>query len=356
MTRFGRYLISEIIPLYFAGLAVLLLLLLGGFMLEVLADALSRGVAPGLMARYLLLKLPAAAMYGLPLALLFSALLGLSRLVQDSEVKAARMLGLGPGSFLAPVLMLGLIVSAVSFLNNEFVVPRAERAALEVEKDILLRSPDVVIEQGSFFTDALGRSIHIERLHPGGRFEGVTVIRPGGSRGPAEAIRAGSGHYLEEEGVWELSDISFRVYRNSRLLLDFAAEEATLPVQGLSAAAASIGDLAFLPLSELLARIDASRGNPLGPEYTALHRKAAEPLAATAFAVFALAVALFSFRRGVPLGLVSVMFLTFIYYATWSVFKLLGAQGTIAPWLAGWAPLLLYLGTGTVLLAWSWRR
>lgn len=356
MRRWGRYLLAEILPLYFAGLALLLLLLLGGFLLELLADALSRGVPAGLIARYLLYKLPAAAIYGIPLALLFAALLGLSRLVQDSELKAARLLGLGPGQFLGPIVTLGLLVSLVSAVNNELVVPRAEQAALEVQSEILLRSPDALITEGSFFTDALGRSIFIERLEPGGRFSGVTVITPGGSRGPKEMIRAAAGQLDEEAGIWHLEDLHMRVFRDARLVLDFRAASGVLPVQGLSAAASSQGDLALLPLAELLDRIRAGGDQPQPAEYTALHRKFAEPLAATAFAVFALAVALFSFRQGVPLGLVSVMFLTFIYYATWSVAKLLGAQGAIPPWLGGWGPLLLYLVAGLLLLGWSWRR
>ncbi len=356
MKLWGRYLLAEILPLYFAGLAMLLLLLLGGFMLELLADALSRGVPIGLISRYLLYKLPVAAIYGIPLALLFSALLGLSRLVQDSEIKAARLLGLGPRQFLWPILALGLLVSAVSLINNELIVPRSEQLALEVQKDILLRSPESLLEEGSFFSDALGRSIFIERLLPGGNFEGVTVITPGGSRGPSEVIRAESGVLDEATGVWNLTDISMRVYRNSRLVLDFAAAEGVLPVQGLSAASSTPTDLALLPLGDLLQRIRSGSDRAQPAEYTALHRKVAEPLAATAFAIFALAVALFSFRSGVPLGLVSVMFLTFVYYATWSVFKLLGAQGAIPPWLGGWGPFLLYLGAGLLLLFWSWRR
>lgn len=356
MKRFSLYLLREILPLYFAGLIILLLLLLGGFMLELLADALSRGVPAGLLARYLLFKLPTAAVYGIPLALLFAALLGLSRLVQDSELKAARLLGLGPGSFLGPVLLLGLLISALSIMNNELLVPRAEQRALEVQKDLLLRSPEALLEEGAFFTDSLGRSIFLRRLAPGGRLEGVTVITPGGLRGPAEVLRAEGGQLDEEAGIWRLSEVSMLVYRDARLLLDFRAAEADLPMQGLSAALPEPPDLALLPARELLQRIRSAGGRSQPAELTALHRKLAEPLAAVAFAVFALAVALFSFRRETSLGIVSVMFLTFVYYATWSVFRLLGAQGAVPPWLGGWAPLLLYLGAGTVLLAWSWRR
>jgi lipopolysaccharide export system permease protein len=56
------------------------------------------------------------------------------------------------------------------------------------------------------------------------------------------------------------------------------------------------------------------------------------------------------------LGLVAVFVLTFVYYATWSVAKLLGAQGTIPAWVAGWAPVALYAVAGTALLLRAARR
>lgn len=356
MTRFSRYLYREIVPLYLAGLIVLLVLLLAYFLINVLADVLARGVPPSLVARFLLYKLPGAGAAAVPLGLLFAALLALTRLQQDSEIKAALMLGLGPRSFATPMLTLGLAVSALSLLNNELVVPWSEARALEAQKDILLQSPDTLLEEGSFFTDALGRSIFLERLEPGGAFEGVTVIQPLGSTGPSELIRAARGRLDEEAGVWTLEDIDVRVFRRGRLTLDFRAERGELPVRDLAAGSVGPGDLTYLPLRELLARLRDRAGRPLPAERTALHRKFAEPLAATAFALFALAMALFTFRRGVQLGFVWVLLLTFAYYATWSVAKLLGANGTLPPWFAGWLPVGLYALAGGTLLALSWRR
>lgn len=356
MRRFSRYLVREILPLYGAGLAVLLLLLLMSFLLGVLADVLARGVPPALVARYLLFKLPAAAGPGIPLALLFAALLGLTRLAQDGEIKAALLLGLGPGRFLRPVLALGLLVTLLAFANDELVIPWSEQRAAEVQKDILLRSPETVLQQGTFFTDALGRSIYLGGLEPGGRLRDVTVITPGGSQGPRELIQAATGELDSVAGVWLLRDLRFRVFRGSRLVLDMRADGATLPVRGLSAGTSVVPDLVYLPLPELWQRLRADPGRAKPAEWTALHRKFAEPLAATAFALFALSVTLFTFRRGAPLGFVSVLFLTFVYYATWSVSKLLGAQGTVPAAVAGWAPVALYLGAAVVLLVASWRR
>ena len=353
--RFSLYLFREILPLYGAGLIALLILLLAFFFINFLADILARGAPPALVAQFLLYKLPGAAGRGIPLALLFAALLGLTRLAQDSEIKASLLLGLSPRQFAVPLLLLGMCISAVSFIINEAVIPWSEDRANGVQKDILIQSPDSFLEEGSFFTDALGRSIYIESLEPGGKFRNVTVIQSGGSQGPREVIQARAGQLDNTGGVWNLEDIRFSTYRAGRLVLDAQSEKAILPVRELTAGTGTATELTYLPLRDLIARLRDPSGGRQPAEWTALHRKFAEPLAATAFAVFALAIGLLSFRRNFGLGLVSVLFLTFIYYATWSVANSLGAQGTIPAWTAGWLPVFLYAAAGAGLLAVTWR-
>ena len=150
----GRAIAREVAPLYALGLVVLTLLLLASFLLGVLADVLARGVPAATVASFLLLKLPAAAAAGLPLALLFAALLALTRLTQDGELRAALHLGLAPRATVAPVLAVGAVVAGLTALNNEVVVPWSEARALEVQREILLRSPETVLQSGAFFQDA----------------------------------------------------------------------------------------------------------------------------------------------------------------------------------------------------------
>lgn len=355
MTAWGRAIAREVAPLYALGLVVLTLLLLASFLLGVLADVLARGVPAATVATYLLLKLPAAAAAGLPLALLFAALLALTRMSQDGELRAALHLGLAPRATVAPVLVVGGAVALLTLANNEVLVPWSEARALEVQREILLRSPETVLQSGAFFQDALGRSIFLERVGSGSALEGITVIAPGGSAGPRQLIEAARGVADPDAGVWRLEDLRLRSFRDGRTVLDVRAEQATLPVRGLAAASVGTADLVTLPLGELLARLRAG-GRDLPAEWTALHRKVAEPAAAVAFALFAVAVAFAGVRRSAPLGLVAVLVLTFLYYATWSVAKLLGAQGTVPAWLAGWTPVALYAVAGAVLLARTARR
>lgn len=355
MSRWGAAIAREIAPLYLVGLAMLLLLLLLSFLLDVLPDILARGVPTGIVASFLLLKLPSAASAGLPLALLFASLLALARISQDRELKAALLLGLSPARTIRPLLAVGAAVALLTLANNELLVPWAEQRAREVQREILLRSPETVLRAGAFFEDALGRSIFLERIDPDGSLQGITVIASGGLQGPRQLITAERGVSDPEAGVWRLEELRLRTFREGSTILDMRAEEATLPVRGLTAGVVGDVDLVTLPLPELLERLREG-GRNRAAEWTALHRKAAEPAAALAFALFAVSVAFFGVRRSAPLGLVSVFVLTFVYYATWSVSKLLGAQGTIPAWLAGWTPVGLYALVGALLLLWAVRR
>ena len=403
--RFTLYLIKEIVPFYVAGLIVLLVLLLGVFLLDILAGVLARGASPRLVSLFLLYKLPEAANMGIPLALLFASLLGISRLGQDNEIKAGLLLGLSPKHFAVPLLLLGFLISGLSFLNNELLIPWSSGRALEVQKDIFLEKPDIFLEEGNFFTDSLGRNIYVEKLESGGKAFGITVIKSGGKNGPKEVISAEKGVLDEEAGLWRLENVRFTNYRDSRVVFDTLAQTANLPTRGLSAGISQNPELTQIPMCELINRLETkdsqddeinrfyvvldrlsngfrvkidafkinidtyafkmricgektgtflsgfhNNSNKRQPDVrTALHRKFAEPLAATAFALFALAIGLYSFRTGFGLGFVWVLFLTFIYYATWSVAKLLGAQGTLPAYIAGWAPMVLYLLAATVL-------
>ena len=137
-------------------------------------------------------------------------------------------------------------------------------------------------------------------------------------------------------------------------------KEGQLPVQDLQASFEGGDELKpiYLPLSDLWRRVgDYKRQDISAPaEFTALQRKFAEPVAAIFMAFFAVSLSIFSFRSGLNIGLVWVLLLTFLYYATWSVFRVMGENGALSPVLAAWTPDVLYLVAGLALLWIAARR
>ena len=354
MTRLARSIIGEIVPLYVASLAILLLLLLINVVFNVLAEALSRDVPIGLVARFVLYKLPVVGAQALTLALLFATLLTLGRWIGDRELKSALTLGVTPAAFLRPLLALGAAVALISVANNELVVPWAETQAMEVQKDILLNSPRSLLQEDRFFKDGRGRSIFLDAIGENAAAEGIVMIVPGGPQGPRQLVEAAHGRLNEDRGSWELRDVRFRTFTRGQPNLDVQADLATVPVQGLAAVSIGRTDLMTLPATELWSRAQESRRDAAA--WTALQRKVAEPLAALAFVAFALGLALNTVRSNLLVGLPLVLLLTFVYYAVWSVMKLLGAQGAAPAWLAAWTPVSLYAIAATGLLARAWRR
>ncbi|MCH2667758.1 MAG: LptF/LptG family permease [Deinococcales bacterium] len=356
LMRLSLYLIREILPLYLACLMLVIILFLISFIIGHLPNILGQGITTGMVAKFLIYKLPSTASFGISLALLFASLIGLTRLTQDGEIKATLLLGVGPGVIARPIIFVGLTVSILSFANNEFVVPWSEHKASNLRKEMLLRGAKVPLVEGNFFADSLGRRIHVESILPDKQLTKITVIKPGGLQGPTEVIQAKEGTLNTTTSDWSLSGIILRLYRKNHLVLRVTADHGDLPVQGLLTTDNQTANLIHLPLKELLKRLAVGTNHGNSAELTALHRKFSEPLAALVFALLSLAVVLSSFKWAIPLGITPILVLTFGYYATSSAARILGEQGLASSWLAGWAPLFIYaiLGLGFFLV--SWRR
>ncbi|PYE53606.1 LptF/LptG family permease [Deinococcus yavapaiensis] len=363
MTRVTRYVLAEILPLLAGGTVAVILFFLLGALYDVLAPLIAKGAAPLLVAQLAAYAVPLGLSTGLPLGLLFAVLLGLSRLASDSELKGLSAGGFSATRLLWPLLGLALLVAVLSFLNGETLVPRAAVQAQQTGREILLDNPRVLgLDQAkTVLRDALGRAYSFDRVLDDGRFEGVRIVQTEEGGPPKEVFTAARGRVDLKTGTLRLEDGQRVTYQGAQPIMIMTFSSVDLPVQDLQANL-QVGNSSLAPvnlsLAELRTRITEVKknGGVAYLEATALQRKFAQPLAALAFAFFGVALALFSFRSGTSVGFVWVVLLTFAYYATSSVFRVMGEQGALDPALAAWAPNLLYLAAGGGLLIAAHRR
>ncbi|TSA86508.1 YjgP/YjgQ family permease [Deinococcus detaillensis] len=363
--RLNRYLLEEILPFLFAGLAVTILLLLLGALQAIIAPLLAKGANPALVAKLVALQLPDAVARGLPIALLFATLLGLSRLSADSEIKAMQAGGISPTKLFGPVMGLGLAVTLLSFAVGETLTPRAKVQSLSVQREIVLDNPRVAglgVAGGKALVlrDAFGRAISIASVEPGGELRGLSIATLRNGDVAREIITAQRGRLSAGSNVLELFDGQRITYQNEKPSTVLSFERGTLPVQDLQASFEGGDELkpVYLPLRDLWQKVREYKAQNINApqEFTALQRKFAEPFAALCMAFFAAALAIFSFRSNLNIGLVWVLLLTFLYYATWSVFRVMGENGALSPLLSAWTPDALYVVAGAALLWVAARR
>lgn len=348
--RLRAYVLGEILPLLLGILLVIIVLFLLAALYAVIAPLLAKGANPLLVARLLAFELPDALSRGLPIALLFAVTLGLSRLSDDSELKAMLASGVPSGSVFAPVLLLSGAVALLAFASAETVLPRAKAASLATQREIVLDNPRVLgLGAGAVFRDALGRAISVAEVGADGALRDIRVVQPGAS-GPRELIEAARGQLQRERAVLLLEGGVRVTFRDGQPNTVARFASAALPLQDLQTDLSGESGLrpVYRPLPELLATVRTGGAGPA--ERAALQRKFADPLAALAFGFFGASLSLFSFRRRGSLGLAGAVMLTFAYYATWSVFRILGEGGALPAVLAAWAPGGLFVVAGAVLL------
>ena len=197
-SRLNLYLLEEILPFLLAGLAVTIVLLLLGALQAIIAPLLAKGANPLLVAKLVALQLPEAVSRGLPIALLFATLLGLSRLSADSEIKALQAGGIAPARLFGPLLGLGLAVALLSFAVGEGLTPRAKVQALSVQREIVLDNPRVagLGEAGGkalVLRDAFGRAISIAGVGQNGELTGLSIATLRSGQVAREIITARRG-------------------------------------------------------------------------------------------------------------------------------------------------------------------
>lgn len=125
-----RYLLAQLIPtfLFSAGLLSTLGVAIGN--LSDLANKVADSNLPILVAvEILLLKVPEFVSYALPVSVLLATLITYGRLSNDSEIIALRSCGTSLFRLIVPAFLLSLMVTGMTFLCTELVVPSANYRA-----------------------------------------------------------------------------------------------------------------------------------------------------------------------------------------------------------------------------------
>lgn len=351
-TRLARALLKETTGLYLIGVATICLLL-SVDMLSVLARFLvQQGASLAQTGMLLLYKLPWFLHLALPVAVVFAVLLACGRMAKDSELKAAYSLGVTPASLLWPLVLFGLLVGVVSFINNGFIESRAEAAyQRQIDAFLYVRPPNELqldaayrLPDGVFYAARMrSQDGNTDRAD----LTGVLVVLDDGT-----TIVAANGEWDSTERVWHLTSAE-RTVPGSQ---PEGVESLTLPFALEATAQETLARPAEMPFDQLwrqLRTVVNAGGDGRELAYD-LHRRVADALSAAFFAAFAGAIALRVGGR--ESGFAWTMVLMVLFWALWVLSGNLFTSGALGPVVAAWlTPVAAAVGA-TVLAARVLRR
>ena len=304
--------------------------------------------------------------YALPIAFLFGSMLAIGRLAGDLEVTAMRANGLGLAALVAPICLLGAIISALTAYLLIELEPRGKRELVALS--LRLASRGSLIEEGRFqsFGD---RMIFVQKRGADRRLEGVMISDSSNQERRFRVFaEAGEFSFDPESAVLRLSlengdlriepDLSdaFEAYRISfsRFDYDFPALQ-----RGAELLRTRIDELGLDELRDAIRRIESgdrveelTYRNPLIYS-TQIQRMLAIPFSPLLFAFVGVPLGLRNVVRSRSRGMLLALALLGGYYGLFAYGQGIAREGVVAPHLAIWAPNAILLLVGIALIFWD---
>ncbi len=336
-----------------AVLAMLVLVLLMLDLLGKTGDILAaEGNGEAQLWQYAALRLPQLAARFLPYSVLLATIITLAGLNQNSEVIAMKAAGLSAHQILAPLLMIGLVVAAISFAFNERVVTRATATLKAWEAVDYGEIPEDPTTRGNvYFADGKDVLMADGALGTGEDtfFRDVTFYERDANGMIVRQISAATASYAAPG--WRMEDATAFTIASAQT--ERLAEVVVAPGVELGQVELGRVDADGETLAQLSRSIAAlqSAGRRTSELEAKWWHKISGPLSALLMPLLG-AVAGFGLARSGNLFLRAVigMALGFAYFVVDNAALAVGSFGGYTPLIAAWAPFFLFLFVGETVL------
>ncbi len=353
MKILDRYLARELLKPFIFCLLIFTALIFIAQLFEEL-DHIQR-LGWGVMIRYLLYRTPFFLAQFAPVTVLLAGLWSLGNLSKNYELIAMKAGGISFGRILVPMLALALVISFLTLILNESIIPPLnmkvkrfeqtrmdERPEYERRDNVAFYSPDhQYLIYMKTFDGEKSQMRHIQ----------ILARRPDGSL--ARRIDAQKGLY--SNGGWYFIEGIEREFdvRGENILKEEGFEEKYLPLDvkpsDFSREIQKPEELNFIQLARYIAQ--SRRGGYDVRRYLVdLHLKIASPFACIIILLVGAPLAIFSPRSGRLISFGIATFIGFLYWGGMSVGRSLGRVGILTPLLAAWVANFLFISLGLYLL------
>jgi lipopolysaccharide export system permease protein len=334
-------------------------------------------------AKVLLLKIPEFIAYALPISMLLATLMTYGRLTKDSEIIAFKSCGISLYRLIVPAIALSLIVTGITFVFNELVVPTANYQATAILVKYLQEEHTYWLRKDIFYSDfdrvTLPNGEKIQRLKnlfyaekfDGKKMRSLTILQWLG-RDLNRIIVSDSASWNTQQQTWDFFDgtiyniltkttyepqnptIDDRILlRKNNSTIAFKHQQISLSKVPLDLAIQSRDpyEMNIAQAKEYLKLLKLTGDRQKMRLFTVrMQQKIAFPFICLVFAAIGSALGLRpqSVSRATVFGL--CVGIVFLYYLLGFAIGSFGTIGIFPPILAAWLPNFIGLGVGLWLL------
>ncbi len=300
-----------------------------------------------LILEYLLYKVPEAAFqWTLPYAVLLATLLTLGMLSRHSEITAMKAGGVSLYRITTPLLLIALLLSFISFLGNEHLVPLTnQKVRYLLNVRVRGETPSGFFKNYKIWYHSDHRIINIQLLDPENRvLKGFTLYQFDHRFRCIQRIDAREAKW--SDGRWWLSEGTVRDFDESGSIRTTRFLEMEYPLQedweSLRAIERHPKEMSYSHLRQYIEKIRAS-GYDATRYLVDLYSKYSYPLLNFIMVLIGIPFALKTGRSGgIALSVGLSVVIGFAYGVTFYIFVSFGKSGVLPPLLSAWTPTVLF--------------
>ena len=327
-----------------------------------LDDLVDRNLPFSIAFSYLKYRLPWIMSQVLPMSCLMATFLAIGIMARFNEVTALLASGTSIYRIAAPVVVVTCAISAIAYVNQDYLEPYANQRAAQIKDTIRGRSPRsygpgerrwVFGEGGRLynFRNYVPSPVPVLAATGSGEFQGFSAYRlDPGTFEINERIYARSATY--SAGNWFLRDGWLRIFEGGKESFETFAEKTFDFPEGPGYFVKEWKTPAQMNVAELQKFVKdlKRRGYDVQELSVDLYDKTALPLVSLTMVILGIPFCFRMGRRGSLYGIGVAVCLVAVFLLVFSTTNALGGIGLMSPFLAAWAPNILFAGSGIYLL------
>lgn len=331
------------------------ILLLGNILKDVL-DLLASGRASvGVIFKAILLLIPFALAYALPIGMLTASLLVFGRLSVDGEITAIRSGGISLVSAAAPIVGLSVVLSVLCGWFNGHVAPASRVAFKQLQQDAIRSRGFGGFASGRYLD--FGSMTLYARTATDTNMEDVLVYQVSGGQRLLDLWAPRATIALDTNG-WPsrivLHQAQGLALIGTNMQVPIFASEWSTNFTALRPSATVVPKTSEMTFGQLRNELQRRRAGaePVTPILVQIHRQVSFSFACIGFTLVGIPLGLRAHRRETNVGIALALGLLIVYYAFIIVGQSLETRESARPHLILWIPNFLFQFVG----AWLFLR
>jgi LPS export ABC transporter permease LptG len=347
-----RYIIKEVMSFVALTASALTIMLIVRTLFYSMDLLINEKVAWLYVVKLILYRFPAYLVLTFPMSLLASSELAIGRLSTDGEITAMRAGGISLRRIIIPFIVAALVISILSFLINDYIVPEANRAHQNIMRENVLKIGPSYIRRNVFFRDAENRYFYVNRFDEKNMIMQDIMVYEFNRENFSRTITAKKGNWVTD--TWKLENGTIHnydeeggiTYEMSFATMDIIVKE---DLQKFFKNQRTPQEMNSKELEQQINILQQAGADTKSFEVI-LHMKYSVPFSGLIFVLLGVPLGLQVKRGSKATGIIISIILVLVYYIFVSTARSFGNGGVLDPALAAWLPNIIFAILGIIII------